>query len=75
VREEQALDSDDLHEPLLVTAVAPGVVAVDHGDLLPGQGVELTGLAALVVLDGQQVVSAAFGGRWRGRVGRAGHRR
>nr|WP_028799965.1 hypothetical protein [Streptomyces sp. 142MFCol3.1] len=43
-----------------MTAVASGVVVVDHGDLLPGQGVELTGLAALVVLDGQQVVSAAF---------------
>ena len=60
MREEQARDGDDLHEPLLVTAVAPVVVAVDHGNLLPGQGVELTGLAALVVLDGQQVVSAAF---------------
>ncbi|ODA73932.1 hypothetical protein APS67_001858 [Streptomyces sp. AVP053U2] len=58
--EEQAVDGDGLDETLFVAAVAAGVVAVDDGDLLPGQGVELTGLAALVVLDGQQVVGAAF---------------
>ena len=58
--EEQAVDGDDLYEALFVAAVALGVVAVDDGDLLPGQRVELAGLPALVVLDGQQVVGAAF---------------
>jgi hypothetical protein len=48
VREEQAVDGDDLHESLFVAAVAPVVVVVNHGDLLPGQSVELAGLAAVV---------------------------
>ncbi|KUL31573.1 hypothetical protein ADL12_24850 [Streptomyces regalis] len=48
VREEQAVGGDDLHESLFVAAVAPVVVAVNHGDLLPGQSVESAGLAAVV---------------------------
>lgn len=60
VRKEQARDGDDLDDPLLVAAVPSRVVAVDHGNVLPGQGMELAGLAPLVVLDGQQVVGAAF---------------
>jgi hypothetical protein len=40
--------------------VADGVVAVDHGDLFPGLPVELAGLTALVVLDREEVVGAAF---------------
>jgi hypothetical protein len=47
VREEQAVDGDDMHESLFVAAVAPVVVAVNHGDLLPGHSVELAGLAAV----------------------------
>ena len=34
VREDQAVDGDDLHETSFVAAVAPVVVAVSHGDLL-----------------------------------------
>lgn len=60
VREEQAVDGDDLHQALLVAAVAAGVVTVDHGDLFPGQPVELAGLTTLVVLDCEEVVGAAF---------------
>jgi hypothetical protein len=60
VREKQAVDGDDLYQALLVAAVADGVVAVDHGDLFPGQPVELAGLTALVVLDREEVVGAAF---------------
>jgi len=43
-----------------VAAVAAGVVTVDDGDLFPGQPVELAGLTALVVLDREEVVGAAF---------------
>jgi hypothetical protein len=40
--------------------VAARVVTVDHRDLFPGQPVELAGLTALVVLDREEVVGAAF---------------
>jgi hypothetical protein len=48
VREEQSVGGDGLHESLFVAAVAPVVVVVNHGDLLPGQSVELAGPAAVV---------------------------
>ncbi len=35
--ERAAVDGDDLDGTLLVAAVAAGVIAVDHGDLLPGR--------------------------------------
>lgn len=60
MREQEPVDGDDLNQSLLVAAVAARVVTLDRGDLLPGRPVELSCLTALVGLDRQEVVSAAF---------------
>lgn len=58
--EQEAADADDLQFADLVAAVAVRCGAVQHRDVLPGQGFELLGEVLLVALHGEQVVRVAF---------------
>lgn len=60
VEEQQVVDGGDLDEPAFAAVVAGGVVAVDDGDVLPGQRVQLAGELLLDPLDREQVVGAAL---------------
>src|SRR4029453_15817374 len=61
VREPQVVDGDDLEGTQLDAAVAAVAGAVQHGDVVPGQGGAAVQQRGLVGLDGEQVVGLLLG--------------